>query len=426
MATVATSIKKSDKKSDGTWNVKVRIWHNSKAAYIDTVHYVTLKQLGKKSKESDTLVIKDKFILDRIAPDLKKYRDWISDHSELIDKITAGQLRDSLVSLDKHNKPDQIDFLEFCNNFISAKQNSPKASSARTLATVRNSLMDYFRLPFIPITEINFNFLKSYELYLRQDRELTRRNHSGNIRTYIQKGLSDSGLHNHMRDLRLLFNEARNIYNDEDLGTIKIFHYPFKKYKVGSAPVTAHRDRPVSEIIKFRDADLPPNSRAELARDLAMLSLYLLGMNAADLYELPTGEKIRERIDYNRAKTRNKRKDKAFFSVKVIREARPLLDKYAGKLQQRYSTREGLNQALDEGLKVVSQATNIPGIDFYDMRHCVGTWARRKCGYSKDDVAEALNQTDRTVTDTYIAQDWDLIDSIQDDVVKLLSNYSKD
>jgi hypothetical protein len=39
-----------------------------------------------------------------------------------------------------------------------------------------------------------------------------------------------------MRDLRTLFNAAREKYNDEDLGIVKIPHYPFKKYKVGTPP----------------------------------------------------------------------------------------------------------------------------------------------------------------------------------------------
>lgn len=421
MATISATILKADKRGNGTWNVKIRVWHNKKPAYIDTAHHVGIKQVTKKSKGSDTLVIKDNFILDRIAPDLKKYRDWISENSVFVDHLSALQLRDRLLEIDKKEEPDQIDFLAFCNEFINEKQNSAKASSARTLATVRNSLVDYFKSPFIPIKEINYNFLKRYEVYLRSERSLTRNNHSGTSRSYLQKGVSDSGLHNHMRDLRLLFNEARNKYNYEDLGIIKITHYPFKKYKIGSAPITAHRDRPIKEIIMIRDTVLPKDSRAELARDLCMLSFYLLGMNAADLYELPVVTEIGERINYNRAKTRNKRKDKAFISVKVTSEALPLLEKYAGKLQLRYSSTAGLNSAIDKGLAVVSEITGIPNIDFYDMRHCVGTWARRKLGYSKDDVAEALNQTDRTVTDTYIAQDWNLIDRIQKNVINLIS-----
>jgi hypothetical protein len=36
------------------------------------------------------------------------------------------------------------------------------------------------------------------------------------------KGLSDTGLHNHMRDLRILFNDIRDFYNDEDQDFIRI------------------------------------------------------------------------------------------------------------------------------------------------------------------------------------------------------------
>lgn len=420
MATVSATIIKADQKSDGTWNVKIRVWHNNRAAYIDTIHFVIRKQLGKKSKESEVLVIKDTFITDRIAPDLKKYRDWISDNGTYIERLTAIELRDKLVSIKDGQSIDVIDFLGFCKSFIETKKKGDNASSAKTLVTVYNSLVDYFKSDYLPITEINYNFLKKYELYLSSPREITRNNHSGLSRTYVQKGVKEAGLHNHMRDLRLLFNEARNVFNDEDLGIIKIVHYPFKKYKVGTAPLTAHRDRSVEEILKLRDCKLSEGSRAELARDLGMLSIYLLGMNAADLYELPIMTGTEERINYNRAKTRNKRLDKAFFSVKIIDEARPLLKKYAGNLQTRYSSTEGLNSAIDEGLKVLSEKTQIPDIDFYDFRHTVGTWIRRKCGYATDDVAEALNQKTRTVTDIYIGEDWSLIDRIQLDLISLL------
>lgn len=47
----------------------------------------------------------------------------------------------------------------------------------------------------------------------------------------------DSGPHNHMRDLRILFNAACKKHNNDDLGIFRK-HYPFKKYKIGSAPLT--------------------------------------------------------------------------------------------------------------------------------------------------------------------------------------------
>lgn len=416
MATISAVVIPQNKKKDGTWNVNIRIWHNGKAAYIDTVHFVSLPQLKKDGKG---FRIKDHYILDRVAPVLKKYRDWISDHAHLVEQLSAQDLKGHLKRIGQSDS-STIDFLEFSKSFIEEKKRIGKESASRTLQTVYNSLLQY-NGPYLAITEINYNFLVKYEKYLRSPRTLMVAKNGGGTMPKQVQGLSDSGLHNHMRDLRLLFNEARNKYNDEDQGIIMIAHYPFKKYKLGPLPVTPHRDRPLEEIKHIRDADLPENSRAEMARDLAMLSLYMCGMNAADLYELPI-YKGAERIGYNRAKTRGKRRDKAFISVKVIDEAKPLLKKYAGRLQQKYSSTNGLNKAIDIGMGKVSEVTGIPDIDFYDFRHCVGTWARNLCGFSKDDVAAALNQNERTVTDIYIAPDFSVVDRVQEAIVSLLAD----
>lgn len=98
----------------------------------------------------------------------------------------------------------------------------------------------------------------------------------------------DSGLHNHMRDLRNLFNAARNKFNDEDRGLIRIKHYPFKKYKVIGAPMTVKRALSVEQIIKIIEFKCSPGSRTELAKEIFLLSFYLCSMNAKDIYELKT------------------------------------------------------------------------------------------------------------------------------------------
>lgn len=403
---------------EGNFNVKIRIGHKSKNAYLETNLFIGKKDIGKDRK------IKTPWVVEHATDTLKKLNSYLSQLRGSIEDLNAVEIKQKLIDFENkkyESQSEEIDFLGFCKSFIEKKKASSKASSARTLTTVYNSLVDYFQSTSIPISSINYSFLIKYESHLTSERTLIRNNHGDREVTSVKKGVSDAGLHNHMRDLRLLFNEARNYYNDEDMGIIRIPHYPFKKYKVGTAPLTEHRDRPVEEIVKIRDAEVESGSRAELARDLCMLSFYLLGMNAADLYELP--ERTGERIKYNRAKTRAKRKDNALISVKVVPEARPLLNKYAGQLQKRYSSSNGLNKAIDKGLEVLSRITGIPDIDFYDIRHCVGTWARNICGYSKDDVASALNQNERTVTDTYIAPDWSTIDRVQASLIQLIPKY---
>src|SRR5690606_28985523 len=191
---------------------------------------------------------------------------------------------------------------------------------------------------------------------LKSERKIIRLNHDGSLREQVRPGLNKSGLHNHMRDLRLLFNACRNYYNDEDLGIIRVKHYPFKKYKVGTAPKSEPRALTIEQILSILQYKPEPESRAELAKDLFLLSFYLCGMNAADMYELTKGVHKLERLEYKRAKTRNKRKDEAFISIKIIKQSVPLLKKYAGKLQYRYSTTAGLNTAIDKGITEISKA----------------------------------------------------------------------
>jgi len=399
MATVAAVILKHHQKEDGTWNVKIRIGHKMKEAYINTQHFVTKKQLDKTGK------IKDQYLLDLVAPTLAKYRKIISELT-FVNELTAQEIKDRLTL-----QPETrfIDFFQFCRSFIEQKNKSGKEASAKTFVTVLNNLSDFTGLRTFDITGISSRFLESFEAYLRSPRKIMR-----NGVPYDKAPLSDAGLHNQMRDLRLLFNAARDHYNDEDRGVILIKHYPFKKYKVGQPPQTESRKLTIDQLRDIRDSKQPAGSRGELARDLFMLSFYLCGMNASDMYDLKTGKV--ERVNYNRNKTKGRRKDKAFISIKLINEAKPLYDKYAGTLQFRYASSHGLDTAINKGLKQISD------IDFYAARHSFGDLARNVCRFSKDDVGLALNHKDRSTstTDIYISKSWDIVDEVQAAVVGLL------
>lgn len=141
--------------------------------------------------------------------------------------------------------------------------------------------------------------LVSYEKYLRSERKLKRYNQLGNPIHSIKKGLSNSGLYNHMRDLRTLFNAAREKYNNEDIVIYRVKHYPFKKYKVGTSLLTRKRNNTLEEVLKIRDCITQVGSRAELARDQYMLSFYLCGINAVDFYHLTDKNIKNGRINYN-------------------------------------------------------------------------------------------------------------------------------
>ncbi len=411
MATVSAKVFEHHKKSDGTYNVKICVHHKDLRRYLDTNHYVVKKQLTKDYK------IKDPFIADKVEQQLRDYRKMISELDDRLDYFTADSLRDYL-----RDKDEDIDFIKFCNQHIERLKKEGRGGSAKNQAVIRNSLVDYFKRPSVSIKEINSNMLMTYERYLRSERTMTRYNQDNKPVVTQENGLSDSGLHNHMRDLRTLFNAAREMYNNEDLGIYRIKHYPFKKYKVGSPSLTKKRNNTLEQVLTIRDCVTIPESRAELAKELYMLSFYLCGINAVDLYQITERDVRNGRLDYNRSKTQGKRKDNAFISIKIVDEAKPLLEKYLGKLRERYSSANALNWALCKGMEQLRKLTGIPELTLYWARHTFANTARNDCRMSKDDVALALNHVDEgnRTTDIYIAKDWKIVDDVQRKVIAQL------
>jgi integrase len=268
--------------------------------------------------------------------------------------------------------------------------------------------------------------LVTYEKWLRTDRTMKRINQLNKEVTTTEKGMQDGGVYAHMRDLRTLF-KARRYYNNEDIGIIKIKHYPFFKYKIGAPTKTRKRNISGEQIIILKNCVVEPGGRAELARDLFMLSFYMCGMNAADFYNLDHYDPQSTRLKYNRSKTTGTRDDDAFISIKIDPEAGPLLEKYIGKLRKRYSTYNGLDTALSKGMKLLRKETGIADITFYWARHTFATIARNKCKMDKDDIAEALNHVDgdHKITDIYIEKDWSVVDKVQTAVIKFFRELNQ-
>ena len=120
------------------------------------------------------------------------------------------------------------------------------------------------------------------------------------------------------------------------------------------------------------------------------------------------------------------RYDDAFISLKIIPEARPLLEKYMGTLRARYSTANGLDTALSKGMELVRERTELQELTFYWARHSFATIARNKCRMSKDDIAEALNHVDgeHGTTDIYIEKDWSIVDDVQAAVINYIRDFN--
>lgn len=410
MATVATKILKNQRKRDGTFNVKIRLIHRRKICYLSTYHFVCEEQLS-----SDFTII-DTSVNNQLNRKVQKYRTAIGQLDNVLDFYCVYTIRDHLLNIDK-----DIDFIKFCNEYIADLIKTNRKASANTFKTVMYSLIDYFKRETISPLEINEKELVRYEKYLRSERTLVRLSNNVSIDRTV-KGMGDAGVHNHLRDLRTLYKASMRFFNNPQFDDIKIKYCPFDNYKIVNTPLTRKRNIKTSEIKVIKDSETTTNSRAELARDMFMLSFYLCGMNAIDIYRLRLENFIEGRIEYNRSKTKRKRKDGAFISIKIVKNAEPILEKYIGRLHLQYADSAALTRALNIGLKQLAKINNMPPITFYWARHSFANLARNKCRMSKDDVALALNHSDSyyKTTDIYLEKDWNIVDEVQAAVIDLI------
>jgi integrase len=85
------------------------------------------------------------------------------------------------------------------------------------------------------------------------------------------------------------------------------------------------------------------------------------------------------------------------------------------KFYQLYKDANEFNRAVGKGLKVIAEALGLESLTSYYARHSFATIARNDCGFSLEDVAEAMNHSvgKYKITDIYIKKTWDRVDRIQ-------------
>jgi integrase len=415
------------KKEDGTWNVKIRVTHERKSKYLPTNIFVSKKQLNVKQTKITELAL------------LKKIESQIDEYRRIADDIQNAALMDIDQIITRLNKgmvkklKVEVDFLAFTKKRITELKKQDKEKTVAGYQTLLNSLQDFFKSEQVLITDINVRSLQQYEEYLKTERIVTRLNQFGKQNTITLKPMGN-GITNYMRDLRALFRDAIEEFNDEDNNELVITHYPFRKYKIKRVALVKKRNIKIGLIKLLTDYELKGRAdRMELGRDVFLLSFYLVGMNLIDIFE--ADQFIDGRLIYNRSKTEGRRDDKALISIKVEREAMAIIQKYADPSRQRifnfyhrYSTINNFTKAVNKGLEQLSKQLELPeNITSYVARHSWATIARNNCGVSKDDVSVALNHVDprHKLTDTYIEKDFRIIDDANWKVLSILRTKTK-
>lgn len=144
MATISAKVFEHHQKMDGTFNVKICLYHKGNRRYLDTSHFVSKRQMDGSFNIKDS-------VLKRVVEDsLDRYREAISLLGGKIEFFTCESL---LQYLDD----TEIDFIKFCGEHIDQLRKENRGGTANTHRVVRNSLIDYFGRESVSINEIHSN-----------------------------------------------------------------------------------------------------------------------------------------------------------------------------------------------------------------------------------------------------------------------------
>ena len=226
----------------------------------------------------------------------------------------------------------------------------------------------------------------------------------------------------HLRNIRAVFNYAI----DEEYTML----YPFRKFKI-KAEETRKRSLTLEQLRELRD--YPCEEHQVRYRDMFMLMFYLIGINAADLFQAKKKDVINGRLEYKRAKTGR------LYSVKIEPEAQAIIDKYAGKgdyllnMMDSYANYKDFLHRMGIGLKQIGEMERVgrggrkvrepafPGISSYWSRH---TWATLAASLDvpKETISEALGHSfGLSVTSIYIRFDQRKVDEANRRVIDLVN-----
>lgn len=431
MATVSWVVFKHHKKSDNTYNPKIRISHNRTSSYISTSIYTELVRFKKNSASGTITSEKIKEELDGLV---REYRQIINENQDVVNECETS--RDIVAMIERRKQRKEIDFIEFARMFI---EKTPNEGTKTVKTTGINSLCHFLNHKNgnekLLIKDLTSRFLREYETWLRQERYITVRQNKTAKQAYktIKKpALNDTGVHSYMGIIQSVFNAALLHFNDYEKGDIIITNDPFKVYTIPAVLEAKKRAVDVDIIRKIYNYS-PVNKRKRttmFTRDIYILSFLLAGMNAVDMLDC---RMVNGRIEYERQKTKDRRKDNAFISVYIHPLALPIINKYRDPSEKhlfdfykRYNDVRNMTKGIHRGMRSLCEELGIDYIQFYSARHSFATIARNECNISKDDISLCLNHSSgKTVTDTYIKQDFSRIDKVINKVVDYVFNNER-
>lgn len=386
------------RRKDGTHLIYIRVTHNREKDYIKTGMYIHESKV-KSDDNGKKLEINDAVISGKCAMKIKGYMDVLRYEDteswsikEIMDLLTIGNTK--------------IPFIPFCKQYI---LNMRKDGRGRTADNYENALKSFLR--HNKNEDITFQDLRSKM-----------------INAWIKEHLSQYARIKEMypTHLKTMFKAGKDEYNDyeSEVPKIRIGNDPFKNVVIPKADVAIQK-AVEADVLRKLFAVKPNTRRSELAQDVALLTIYMVGINTVDLFETKEDAIVGDKICYNRWKEKKVRRDKAYIEITIRPEIKHLFEKYKGKdgflFDFGYKDNINFNRNFNKGLKHLCKLAGVPEMKGYALRHTWATIAQEDCGAVTPLVAYCMNHSSEfKVTELYIKKKFKPIDDLNDTVLEYI------
>lgn len=400
MATVKFYLDKRRQKKDGTYPIKLNVFHN-KQIMIATQLSASEKEWNGNEYSVRAQNYKPRNIVARGIINKAETVIFTLEQQEKLKSTTDKALKKLIEDAISSKVENQKTFLYYLDEFVSKKTNQGTKS---IYTTTRNKIEEYDS--YCTFESMDKSWLENFEMWMAKTMK---------VNAYAI----------HLRNIRSVFNYAI----DEEYTTL----YPFRRFSIKKEE-TRKRSLTAEQLRLLRD--YPCEEYQIRYRDMFMLMFYLIGVNAADLFNAKHSALVNGRFEYKRAKTGK------LYSIKVEPEAQAIIEKYKGKdyllnIMDEYGNYKDFLHRMGIGLKQIGETERkglggkksrnplFPDLSSYWARH---TWATvaAELDVPKEVIAHALGHSwaNSTTTDIYIRFDMKKVDEANRKVIDFVNNIN--
>lgn len=384
MTTVEVVCYKYKPLRNGELPLKIRVTKDRKARYISLGVSTKPEHWDFKKNQPKADCPNREYIEKLIANRISEIKATIVELKAEERDFTATSL---LQKID--TKSSSLSIAEIFLEHLKFLQGCKRTGYMLSIRQTYNSLLKFNGTLDIPFSEIDVNWLRRYEGWLRKSNK------------------SENTIGIRFRNLRMIYNKAI------EKGAVKKELYPFDSYKVSKLHKETIKRAIVKDDIK-RVLNYNVNGRdfyTSLAIALFSFSYYMGGINFVDMAYLQGSNIIDGRLVYYRKKTSK------LINLPMNPEAMEIISRYntgltgyvfpilsfAHKTEQMKLNRlHKVITKVNKALKLIGQELGLPiKLTTYVARHSFATVLKR-AGVSTSIISESLGHSSEKITQIYL------------------------